>query len=102
MSALERGWQFHYVAEVFFEYRRAEQSMLTRAIPLYDQVVEFVARKHGLLYRRAWLSTVNDRKSVKWTLNNLRKLLRCRVKARFNKHAGASVDLVQTRAPKSL
>jgi glycosyltransferase involved in cell wall biosynthesis len=87
VGALKRGWRFHYLSEVFFDYRRAEQSMLTRAIPLYDQVVEFVARKHGLQYRQAWLSAVNERKSVKWTLNNLRKLLRCRVKARFNKHA---------------
>jgi glycosyltransferase involved in cell wall biosynthesis len=102
VGALERGWRFHYLPEAFFEYRRAEQSMLTRAIPLYDQVLEFVARKHGLLYRQAWLSAVSQRKSVKWTLNNLCKLLRCRVKARFNKHAGVSVDLMQTRAPKSL
>jgi glycosyltransferase involved in cell wall biosynthesis len=101
VGALERGWRFHYLPEVFFEYRRAEQSMLTRAIPLYDQVLEFVARKHGLLYRQAWLSVLNDRESVKWTLNNLWKLLRCRVKARFNKDAGVSADLMQTRAPKS-
>jgi glycosyltransferase involved in cell wall biosynthesis len=102
VGALERGWRFHYLPEVFFEYRRAEQSMLTRAIPLYDQVLEFVARKHGLLYRQAWLSAVSERKSVKWTLNNLCKLLRCRVKARFNKHARVSADLMQTGAPKSL
>jgi glycosyltransferase involved in cell wall biosynthesis len=102
VGTLERGWRFHYLPEVFFEYRRAEQSMLTRAIPLYDQVLEFVARKHGLLYRQAWLSAVSERKSVKWTLNNLCKLLRSRVKARFNKHAGVSVDMMQTRAPKSL
>jgi glycosyltransferase involved in cell wall biosynthesis len=102
VGALERGWRFHYLSEVFFEYRRAEQSMLTRAIPLYDQVLEFVARKHGLLYRQAWLSAVSERKSVKWTLNNLCKLLRCRVKARFNKHAGVSADMMQTHDPKSL
>ena len=76
--------------------------MLTRAIPWYDQVLEFVARKHGLLCRQAWLSGVSERKSVKWTLDNLWKLLRWRVKARFNKHAAVPVDLMQTRAPKSL
>jgi glycosyltransferase involved in cell wall biosynthesis len=87
VGAFERGWQFHYVPEVFFEYRRAEQSMLTRAIPFYDQVVEFVARKHGLLYRQAWLSAsaVGKQESVKWTLNNLHKLLRRRMKTRINK-----------------
>jgi glycosyltransferase involved in cell wall biosynthesis len=100
LGALGQGWRFAYLREVFFDYRQAEQSLTTRAAPLYDQVVEFVARKHGLLYRQAWLSAVSERKSVKWTLNNLCELLKCRVKARFNKRAGVSADLIQPRDPK--
>jgi hypothetical protein len=55
--------------------------------------VEFVAKKHGLLYRQAWLSEVSKQESVKWTLENLRKLLRRRAKARLSEGGGGSGDL---------
>jgi glycosyltransferase involved in cell wall biosynthesis len=100
LGALEHGWRFAYVPEVFFDYRRAEQSMITRTAAFEDQVREFIARKHGLLYRQAWLSLVSERQSlvrerqsVKWTLHNLRELLKSRLKQRFNKDAGVSANL---------
>ncbi len=88
LGALEHGWRFAYVPEVFFDYRRAEESMITRTAGFEDQVREFIARKHGLLYRQAWLSLVSDRQSVRWTFQNLRKLLKSRLKQRFNKDPG--------------
>lgn len=80
LGALEHGWRFVYVPEVFFEYRRAEQSMLTRGMPFEDQVRDFVARKHGLLYRQAWLTLESEHRSVRLTFRNLRRLLKARVK----------------------
>jgi glycosyltransferase involved in cell wall biosynthesis len=85
VGALEHGWRFAYVPEVFFEYRRAEQSMITQALPYEEQVREFVARKHALLYRQAWLSLVTERQSVKGTFHHLRKLLQSRVRQRFDR-----------------
>jgi glycosyltransferase involved in cell wall biosynthesis len=100
VGAFERGWRFHYLAEIFFDYRRAERSMLTRAAEAHDQLQEFVARKHSSLYRQAWLSVLNEcesilneRESIKWNLRNLRKLLLRRLKARFNKDGVLSRDL---------
>lgn len=97
LSALEHGWQFAYVPEVFFEYRRAEESMNTRSVGFEDAVREFLAKKHALLYRQAWLSLFrerqsfqNDVRSVKWNLANLGRLLRSRLATRFNKQDGKS------------
>jgi glycosyltransferase involved in cell wall biosynthesis len=98
LGALEHGWRFAYVPEVFFDYRRTEHSMITRTAAFEDQVREFVARKHGLLYRQAWLSVVSERQSVKWTLQNLRKLLKARLKQKFNKDAGAPANVSSERA----
>ena len=90
LSTYQRGWRFAYLPEVFFDYRRAEQSMITRMTGFEDQVDEFVAKKHGLLYRQAWLSMVNKRRSIKWTVRHLGKLLRTRLKQRFNSDSGGS------------
>ena len=85
LGALEHGWRFVYVPEVFFEYRQAEGSMITRTAGFEPQVSQFVARKHAPLYRQAWESLLIERQSVKWTVRNLRKLLKARLKQRFNK-----------------
>jgi len=89
LGALEHGWRFAYLPEVFFDYRQAEGSMLTRAIPRYDEVRDYAARKHGVLYRQAWLSGISERESilnthqsVRWTIRNLRELLKSRLKER--------------------
>ena len=84
------GWEFAYIPDVLFEYRKAEESMLTRACAFEDETKEFVAKKHGQLYREVWLSAVRDRESlltqresVKWTVRNLRRLLKARLKQKF-------------------
>jgi glycosyltransferase involved in cell wall biosynthesis len=55
VGALERGWQFAYIPEVFFDYRKAERSMLTHAKNFDAQIKQFVAKKHGPLYRERWV-----------------------------------------------
>ena len=98
LGALEHGWRFAYVTEVFFDYRQAEQSMTTRAAPFKDQIREFVARKHGVLYRQAWESLLSERQSVRWTVRNLRKLLEARLKQRFKKDEGVSASVSSEHA----
>jgi glycosyltransferase involved in cell wall biosynthesis len=90
LGAYEHGWQFKYLPQAVFDYRRVEGSMITRTAGFEHQINEFVAKKHGLLYRQAWLSLVserqskeNERQSIKWAVRHLSKLLRARLKDRF-------------------
>jgi glycosyltransferase involved in cell wall biosynthesis len=85
LGALEDGWEFAYVPQVFFDYRQAEQSMLTRTQRFMPKVEAFVATKHGLLYRQAWLRLEREQASVKATSRNLGELLKARVKQKFQK-----------------
>jgi glycosyltransferase involved in cell wall biosynthesis len=85
LGALEHGWEFAYVPEVLFDYRKAEQSMITRTQGFLPQVEAFIAKKHGLLYRQAWLQLEREHASVKATSRNLGKLLKSRFKQKFQK-----------------
>jgi glycosyltransferase involved in cell wall biosynthesis len=85
LNALGHGWQFAYVPEVLFDYRVAKESMITRTVGFEKQVEDFLARKHGLLYRQAWLLSeanrlqlANQQESLKWTLRHLSRLLKSR------------------------
>jgi hypothetical protein len=96
LGALEHGWQFAYVPEVFFDYRKASESMLTRTSGFEPAIKEFVAKKHGALYQQAWLSVLRERdllaterKSVKRTFHNLRRLLKARITQKFATGAAA-------------
>jgi glycosyltransferase involved in cell wall biosynthesis len=93
LGALEHGWRFVYVPEVFFDYRQTRGSMITRTAGFEAQVREFVARKHGLLYRQAWESLLSERQSVRRTVRNLGKLIKSRLNQRFNKGAGVSANV---------
>lgn len=86
LGALEHGWQFAYVPEVFFDYRQAEASMIKRTKGYESQVEEFIMRKHGCLYGRAWRPLDREHESVKATLRNLGRLLRARLKGKFQKY----------------
>lgn len=89
LGALEHGWQFAYVPEVLFDYRKAQESMLTRATKFEEEVARFVATKHGPLYRQAWLQLTRDfaleHESVKATSRNLGRLLRTRLKQKLRR-----------------
>jgi glycosyltransferase involved in cell wall biosynthesis len=92
VGAVERGWQFAYVPEIFFDYRKAEESMLTRVIALEAEIGVFIAKKHPRVYHKAWLSLLKEREalltqceSVKWTLRNLRRLLKSRIEQKFGR-----------------
>jgi len=85
LATLERGWQFAYVPEVLFDYRVAEQSMITRTFGFEAQIEEFISAKHGLLYRYAWLPLVRERESVKLAIRNLGRLLMSRFKKKLGK-----------------
>lgn len=97
LGALEHGWQFEYVPEILFSYRVAKNSMITRTSGFEAQIETFIAKKHGPLFRDAFLQRERDlesakatlrklereHESVKATLRNLRRLLKSRFKEKF-------------------
>jgi glycosyltransferase involved in cell wall biosynthesis len=85
LSTLEHGWQFAYVPEILFEYRVAEQSMLTRLLGSEKELEDFLATKHGLLYRRAWLQALRESRSARVNFRRLRSLLISRLKEKIYK-----------------
>jgi glycosyltransferase involved in cell wall biosynthesis len=83
VGAAERGWGFAYLPAVFFEYRQAAESMLTHAVGRRAEIEDFIAKKHGPLYRRAWLPHVTERASIKLTCRHLAGLLLARAKRKY-------------------
>ena len=75
LGALEHGWQFAYLPEVFFEYRQSEGSMITRTREFESEVEAFIARKHGLLYRQAWQRRGRDNESLAWICRQAGRVL---------------------------
>lgn len=78
LGALEHGWEFAYMREVFFEYRQAEESMVTRTRDFESQIEAFVAKKHGLLYRRRWQQQRREHESVKGICRDIGRLIETR------------------------
>lgn len=87
LSAVERGWNFAYLPEVFFEYRQHQESMITRAGASEAETEAFIAKKHGLLYRRAWLPYLRERLSVKLAARHFGRLLAFRIASKFKRVA---------------
>ena len=83
LGALEHGWQFAYFPEVFFDYRQTEGSMISKTYAFEDQIREFVGKKHGILYQQGWQSLATERQSVRATSRNLSRLLKSRLKQKF-------------------
>ena len=86
LGAVEHGWQFAYVPEVCFDYRKVEGSMITKVGPFEAQIREFVARKHGVLYQQAWQALAREHESVRATSRNLGRLLKSRLKQTLQKY----------------
>jgi glycosyltransferase involved in cell wall biosynthesis len=85
LGALEHGWHFTYVPEILFDYRKAEESMITRVRGFEDQIEDFVGRKHGSLYRRDWMRLAVERQSVTKTGHRLRTILKAKLRRGFAK-----------------
>ena len=83
LGALEHGWQFLYIPEVFFEYRQTTESMTARMRGFEDQIGEFIGRKHGLLYRREWVRLALERQSITKTSRRLRTILKAKMRRGF-------------------
>jgi hypothetical protein len=79
MGAMARGWEFAYVPEVFFDYRVKRGGLLVSSHKWTRATEEYMARKHGMVFREAWLQLEHDRFSLKECGRNLGRLLRRRI-----------------------
>ena len=86
LGALEHGWQFAYVPEIFFDYRIAKVSMVTRTRGYEAQVEEFIMKKHGMPLWKSLARARTRARSVKATSRNLGRLLKSRLKEKLAKH----------------
>jgi glycosyltransferase involved in cell wall biosynthesis len=78
-----RGWEFAYVPEIVFDYRVKAESMIVTARKSTRSVEEFIARKHAMLYRDAWLQSEAQHRSFKESARRLPRLFSARVRARL-------------------
>ena len=81
LGAYAHGWQFAYVPEILFDYRVAGESMITRTHGMEPVLEQYIATKHALLFRQAWLQAVADRYSLKAALRKTFKLAQARCAA---------------------
>lgn len=86
IGALEHDWEFAYVPEILFDYRKSADSMITRTAGFEEQVGRFVAKKHGYLYRQAWLQLASQRESGTATARNLQRIIKMRIKQRLHRN----------------
>lgn len=61
LGVLNTSWQFYYVREVLYDYRkRKEGSLNSDSITRGEEVERYIASKHGLTYRKAFLNVLHD------------------------------------------
>ena len=63
LSAVERGWKFHYIPEVLFDYRVRDNSMATQCdLPENrSRLLKYICTKHASLYRTSFPAMISDR-----------------------------------------
>ncbi len=70
LCVFEHGWKFHYVNEILFEYRVRKDSML-RQLTNSEELIKYIARKHGPLYRTEFLKTLTIKRKLKSAMVDL-------------------------------
>lgn len=83
IGAVEHGWQFAYVPEILFDYRKAEDSMYIRACKVEDKIAQFIVAKHSAFYRQVFLQLAFEHDSGKATFRNLRRIIKTRIKQKL-------------------
>ena len=83
LGALEHGWRFAYVPEILFDYRVADESMITRTYSHAKEVEEFVVKKHALFFRQRCSALIGEQQSIRSTARRLGELLELRLKQKL-------------------
>ena len=63
LSAIEKGWKFHYIPEVLFDYRvRADSMAIACALPENrGRLMHYICLKHARLYLTRFPEMIRDR-----------------------------------------
>ncbi len=63
LGAIERGWKFHYIPEVLYDYRVRANSMVTQcALPENrGRLLKYICTKHASLYHTNFAQMIGDR-----------------------------------------
>jgi len=70
LTALSNNWSFHYIPEILFDYRVRSDAM-SRTHKKHDEHKNYIAKKHGLLYRNAFLETITIKARIKSVLKDV-------------------------------
>jgi glycosyltransferase involved in cell wall biosynthesis len=70
LSLAEAGWKLHYVPEILFDYRYLSGSMI-RTFTDAAFCEDYVARKHGALYRKYFKEEVRLKGKIKYFFPDL-------------------------------
>lgn len=70
LSVAEAGWKLHYIPEVLFDYRFLSNSMI-RTFKNQKFCEDYVAKKHGALYRQYFKEQVRLKGKVKYLFPDL-------------------------------
>jgi len=75
LSAAALGWKFYYIPEIVFEYRILKNSMIRSHKGLQD-CSDYIAKKHGVLYRNEFLKNITIIDRIKSAIIDLfRKII---------------------------
>jgi len=70
LTALSNNWSFHYIPEILFDYRVRSDAM-SRTHKKHDEHKNYIAKKHGLLYRNAFLETITIKARIMSVLKDV-------------------------------
>ncbi|MEM6321087.1 MAG: glycosyltransferase, partial [Bacteroidota bacterium] len=71
-----RGWRFHYVNEVLFEYRVRKDSMVnTITRPNYEAIKKYIFSKPEYKLAKAWIEQKEKMEDKKWLFKQFLRLL---------------------------
>ncbi|PSB27227.1 glycosyltransferase family 2 protein [Stenomitos frigidus] len=99
LSAIERGWNFHYVPEVLYDYRVRADSMVTKcALPENrSRLLKYICTKHASLYRTNFAQMIGDRELRIGNLEETNTNLATQKNALEKTLAQTDAQLVQTQ-----
>ncbi len=77
ISLAEKGWEFHHVDEVLFEYRIRNDSMVvtTRKTENHDMLQQYMCQKHLALFRKSYTKVYEDYRTLYLENKQKKKLL---------------------------
>ena len=70
LTALSNNWSFHYIPEILFDYRVRSDAM-SRTHKKHDEHKNYIAKKHSLLYRNAFLETITIKARIMSVLKDV-------------------------------